>query len=63
MVSTFFKDQDNSIITTTTVTIAADGKPISAETEVKAVKKLNKSFSEPALDKHMAEPERDAGNI
>lgn len=30
------------------------GKPVSATTEV-TVPKLNKSFSEPALDKHMAD--------
>ncbi|KAK3108558.1 hypothetical protein FSP39_010635 [Pinctada imbricata] len=54
------EDHDNSIVTTTTVTIGVDGKPISAEAEVRTVKKLNKSFSEPALDKCKDEPERDA---
>ncbi|XP_056007736.1 rac GTPase-activating protein 1-like isoform X2 [Ostrea edulis] len=53
-------EKDNSIITTTTVTIGADGAPVAAETEVKTVKTLNKSFSEPALDKHVAAPDRDA---
>jgi hypothetical protein len=55
--------KDNSIITTTTVTIGADGAPVAAETEIKTVKTLNKSFSEPALDKHVAAPDRDAGTI
>ncbi|XP_022305796.1 rac GTPase-activating protein 1-like isoform X2 [Crassostrea virginica] len=54
------EDRDNSIITTTTVTIGANGAPVAAETEVKTVKTLNKSFSEPALDKHMPAPSRDA---
>ncbi|XP_062577403.1 rac GTPase-activating protein 1-like isoform X1 [Saccostrea cucullata] len=53
-------EKDSSIITTTTVTIGADGAPVAAETEVKTVKTLNKSFSEPALDKHMVAPDRDA---
>lgn len=53
-------ERDNSIITTTTVTIGVDGAPVAAETEVKTVKTLNKSFSEPALDKHMPAPCRDA---
>lgn len=42
---------DNSIVTTTTtITVDSQGKPVSAMTEV-TVPKLNKSFSEPALDK------------
>lgn len=45
------------------MTIGADGAPVAAETEVKTVKTLNKSFSEPALDKHVAAPDRDAGTV
>jgi hypothetical protein len=44
------------VVTTTTITVTADGRPIEATTEVSvpsAGRKLNKSFSEPALDKHM----------
>jgi hypothetical protein len=37
--------------TTTTITVDGQGKPVSALTEV-TVPKLNKSFSEPALDKY-----------
>ncbi|XP_041365874.1 rac GTPase-activating protein 1-like [Gigantopelta aegis] len=44
-------DHDNSIITTTTITVNEHGNPVSATTEV-SVPKLNRSFSEPALDKH-----------
>lgn len=62
-VKLFYWQGDNSIITTTTVTIGANGAPVAAETEVKTVKTLNKSFSEPALDKHMPAPSRDAGRF
>ena len=62
-VKLFSWQRDNSIITTTTVTIGANGAPVAAETEVKTVKTLNKSFSEPALDKHMPAPSRDAGRF
>ncbi|KAK7111103.1 rac GTPase-activating protein 1-like isoform X2 [Littorina saxatilis] len=47
------EDLDNSIITTTTITVDHLGKPVTACTEVTVPKqKLNKSFSEPALDKY-----------
>lgn len=45
------QDLDNSIVTTTTITVDNKGKPVTAMTEV-TVPKLNKSFSEPALDKY-----------
>ncbi|XP_025095541.1 rac GTPase-activating protein 1-like isoform X2 [Pomacea canaliculata] len=51
-------DLDNSIVTTTTITVDNKGKPISATTEV-TVPKLNKSFSEPALDKHLDDSDDD----
>ena len=44
------------MVTTTTITVTADGRPVEASTEVQVPsgrKTLNKSFSEPALDKHM----------
>ena len=47
--------QENSVVTTTTITVTADGRPIEASTEVQVPagkKSLNKSFSEPALDRH-----------
>ncbi|XP_048245116.1 rac GTPase-activating protein 1-like isoform X2 [Haliotis rufescens] len=51
-------DHNNSIVTTTTITVNGSGKPVSASTEVN-VPKLNKSFSEPALDKHLQTPVND----
>ncbi|XP_076465331.1 rac GTPase-activating protein 1-like [Babylonia areolata] len=46
------EDLDNSMVTTTTtITVDGRGKPVSATTEV-TVPKLNKSFSEPNLDKY-----------
>ena len=58
------QELNGSIVTTTTVTLNANGKPIAAEAEVTTTtKKLNKSFSEPALDKHNELPIRDAGKI
>lgn len=50
-------------MTTTTITVTADGRPIEAMTEVSIPntgrtstgRTLNKSFSEPALDKHLKE--------
>ncbi|KAJ8313651.1 hypothetical protein KUTeg_008212, partial [Tegillarca granosa] len=45
-------DLNNSITTKTTVTLNSDGKPLTHTTEVTSNRKLNKSFSEPALDKH-----------
>ncbi|XP_060086186.1 rac GTPase-activating protein 1-like [Ylistrum balloti] len=54
-------EQNNSIVTTTTVTLNADGKLVGAVAEViPQTKTLNKSFSEPALDKHLDSPNRDA---
>ena len=48
---------DNSIVTaTTTITVDGQGKPVSATTEV-TVPKLNKSFSEPNLDKYGSKAE------
>ena len=41
------------VTTTTTITVDNQGKPVAASTEVSVpgMPKLNKSFSEPALDK------------
>jgi len=51
------------LITTTTVMLDAGGKPISASTNITSGphKKLNKSFSEPALDKYGVPTRQDAG--
>ncbi|XP_052094781.1 rac GTPase-activating protein 1-like isoform X1 [Mytilus californianus] len=48
------EEKESSLITTTTVTLDAVGKPIAATTNVTSgpQRKLNKSFSEPALDKY-----------
>ncbi|KAL4222076.1 Rac GTPase-activating protein 1 [Mactra antiquata] len=55
---------ENEVVTTTTITVTADGRPIEATTEVSVPtsgrKALNKSFSEPNLDKHMLEAETDS---
>ncbi|KAL8598326.1 hypothetical protein ACOMHN_047647 [Nucella lapillus] len=46
------EDLDSSVMTTTTtITVDGHGKPVSATTEV-TVPKLNKSFSEPNLDRY-----------
>ncbi|KAH3893959.1 hypothetical protein DPMN_018114, partial [Dreissena polymorpha] len=58
------KAYENEVVTTTTITVTSDGRPIEATTEVsvpngaggrKSIggRTLNKSFSEPALDKHL----------
>ncbi|XP_050419194.1 rac GTPase-activating protein 1 isoform X2 [Patella vulgata] len=53
------EDPNGSIVTTTTIAVDQHGQPMYAETEVR-VPKLNKSFSEPALDKHLLnKPSRD----
>ncbi|XP_045168034.2 rac GTPase-activating protein 1-like isoform X2 [Mercenaria mercenaria] len=55
--------EESEVVTTTTITVTADGRPIEATTEVSvpsAGRKLNKSFSEPALDKHMVESETES---
>lgn len=59
---TFVFVQDNSIITTTTITVAANGCPVAATTEV-SVPKMNKSFSEPALEKYTNGYNRNGGGM
>ncbi|KAK3591137.1 hypothetical protein CHS0354_040201 [Potamilus streckersoni] len=58
------KSDENSVVTTTTITVAADGRPLAATTEVTipggGTKTLNKSFSEPCLDKHMMAADMDS---
>ncbi|WAQ95134.1 RGAP1-like protein [Mya arenaria] len=60
---------ENEVVTTTTITVTADGRPIEATTEVSVpstgrksggARTLNKSFSEPCLDKHLTESEIDS---
>lgn len=60
---TIFFQKESSLITTTTVTLDAVGKPIAATTNVTSgpQRKLNKSFSEPALDKYGSPATRMAG--